>query len=373
MIANSLWEKETYYSNNDVLIVGAGLMGLWTALELKKRAPKLKITIAEKSSTPLGASTRNAGFACFGSPTELLSDAKAMGEDEMWQIAEMRYKGIEKIKTHFTSSLIDYNPCGGFECLLQKDAAVLDELVWLNKGMQAITGTNECFSVQNHLLETLGLVGFDYLVNNKLEGTLHSGKLVQALTQKVQELGVQILYGATITKWNELNHTIEVDVNTTTIKTQQLIFCTNAFTNELLQEESIVPARGQILVTSPIENLLLNGSFHFEEGFYYWRNVGNRILLGGARNLAIEEETTIELATTNIIQNKLEQFLQIHIAQQYQYTIDHRWSGIMAFSTTKKPIFKQLDNQVYYAVACNGIGVALTPMFAEKIAKELIS
>lgn len=48
MIANSLWEKETYYSNNDVLIVGAGLMGLWTALELKKRAPKLKITIVEK-------------------------------------------------------------------------------------------------------------------------------------------------------------------------------------------------------------------------------------------------------------------------------------------------------------------------------------
>jgi len=373
MIANSLWEKETYYSNNDVLIVGAGLMGLWTALELKKRAPKLNITIAEKSSTPLGASTRNAGFACFGSPTELLSDASTMGEDEMWQIAEMRYKGIEKIKTHFRNSTIEYNPCGGFECLLQKDTAVLDELVWLNKGMQAITGTNECFSVQNYLLEKLGLVGFDYLVNNKLEGTLHSGKLVQALTQKVQELGVQILYGATITKWHKLNHTIEVDINTTSIKTNQLLFCTNAFTHELLKDDSIIPARGQIIVTSPIDNLLLNGSFHFDEGFYYWRNVGNRILLGGARNITIEEETTTELATTHVIQNKLEQFLQTHIAQQYQYTVEHRWSGIMAFSSTKKPVFKQLDNLVYYAVACNGMGVALTPMFAEKIAKELIS
>lgn len=89
--------------------------------------------------------------------------------------------------------------------------------------------------------------------------------------------------------------------------------------------------------------------------------------------MAIEEETTTKLATTHIIQNKLEQFLQTHIAQPYQYTIDHRWSGIMAFSTSKKPVFKQLDNQVYYAVACNGMGVALTPIFAEKIVNELIS
>ena len=63
----SFWEKDSYYADTDIVIIGAGLMGLWSAYELKKAAPSLSITILEKNATPLGASTRNAGFACFGS------------------------------------------------------------------------------------------------------------------------------------------------------------------------------------------------------------------------------------------------------------------------------------------------------------------
>lgn len=370
---SSIWEKESFYKNCDIIIVGAGLMGLWTAFELKQRASKLNITIIEKHTTPIGASTRNAGFACFGSPTELLSDADTMGEDEMWQIAQMRFLGIEKIKSMFNHSTINYNPCGGFECLLQKDTAVIDQLTWLNNGMANITGEKECFSLENNLLQTQGLQGFNFLINNKLEGTLHSGKLVQALTQKVQELGVTILYGTSITNWRKINHSIEIDINNTTITTNQLLFCTNAFTNELLKDDAIVPARGQILVTSPIDNLQLNGSFHFDEGYYYFRNLNNRILLGGARNIAFEDEATTDLLTTDAIQQQLANFLHTHIAQQYTYTIEHKWSGIMAFTNNKQPLFKSIANNIHYAVACNGMGVALTPIFAEKIAQEIFT
>ena len=70
----SVWEKESFYSTQDVILVGGGLMGLWTAYELKKKNPYLKITILERNTIPLGASTRNAGFACFGSPTEIIHD-----------------------------------------------------------------------------------------------------------------------------------------------------------------------------------------------------------------------------------------------------------------------------------------------------------
>ena len=46
----------------------------------------------------------------------------------------------------------------------------------------------------------------------------------------------------------------------------------------------ITPARGQIIVTEPIDDLPWTGCHHFDEGFYYFRNIGNRVLLGGARN-----------------------------------------------------------------------------------------
>jgi gamma-glutamylputrescine oxidase len=158
MFSLSIWEQETFYAPQDVAIIGAGLMGLWTALELKNRKPSLSITILERDTTPLGASTRNAGFACFGSPTELLHDAETMGEDAMWQIVEKRYKGIQKIRQHFNDATMQFDECGGYECFL--DNAVLDDqLNWLNKGLQTITGNVACFEKVDEQLPLLGLKG----------------------------------------------------------------------------------------------------------------------------------------------------------------------------------------------------------------------
>ena len=70
----SFWEKRSYFNGVDIAIIGAGIVGMTTALNLKKRKPNLKILVLERGYLPSGASTKNAGFACFGSPSELKSD-----------------------------------------------------------------------------------------------------------------------------------------------------------------------------------------------------------------------------------------------------------------------------------------------------------
>jgi gamma-glutamylputrescine oxidase len=371
MISLSIWEKETFYAPQDVVIIGAGLMGLWTALDLKNRKPSLSITILERDTTPLGASTRNAGFACFGSPTELLHDAATMGEDAMWQIVEKRYKGIQKIRQHFNDATIQFDECGGYECFL--DDGILDEqLNWLNKGLHSITGNTACFVKVDEQIPALGLKNFGSLVGNKMEAGLHSGHLVKALTRKVQQSGIQILNGANIDSWESHTNSVEVAFNNKSIKASTVIFCTNAFTSQLLPELAIVPARGQVIVTSPIPNLSMKGTFHFDNGYYYWRKLGNRILLGGARNKALDEEQTTDLSTSTIIQTELENFLQQHLATTHPYSIEHRWAGIMGFTPNKQPLIKQVKQNVFAAVACNGMGVALTPVFAEDVATEVL-
>src|SRR4051812_22805413 len=104
----SVWEKESFFEPQHIIIIGSGLAGLWSAYEMKLKNKALKITIVEKGIIPSGASTRNAGFACFGSPSELLHDVKIYGENKMWQIAEMRYKGMQKINRVFKDDFIDY-------------------------------------------------------------------------------------------------------------------------------------------------------------------------------------------------------------------------------------------------------------------------
>jgi len=365
----SIWEKESFFEVRDIIIIGAGLCGLWCAHDLMLKNPGLKILVLERGIIPSGASTRNAGFACFGSPTELLHDAEIMGAEKMWQIAGMRYKGIQKIKQHFSADVINYENCGGFECL-QKEKhnieALEERLDWLNEGMQAITGVKQTFIWANDKMKSSGLYGFDAMIENKLEGALHSGKLVQALIKKVQSLGVDIMTGIDVQHYEEKDSMVIVTAQRSIeFAAQQLIVCSNAFTAEFFTDIPVTPARGQIVVTAPIKDLSLYGTFHFDEGFYYFRNIGNRLLLGGARNKCFEAEATTSVETTPIVQEELERFIKAHLLPAQSFEIDYRWSGIMGFTEDKQPMIKHISDKVVAIVTCNGMGVALTPVISE--------
>jgi len=153
-----------------------------------------------------------------------------------------------------------------------------------------------------------------------------------------------------------------------TLTASQLLVCTNAFARQLLPQLDIEPARGQILVTSPIDQLPFKGTFHFEEGFYYFRDLGDRVLLGGARNKAFAAEHTDEMVVTDSIQAELERFLREVILPGRNYHIEHRWSGIMGMGGEKMPIIRAINDHVFCAVRMSGMGVALAPMIGEKIA-----
>ena len=367
---NSIWEDESIFCKNDFLIIGGGLAGLWCAYELQLKYNQARILIIERGIIPSGASTRNAGFACFGSPTEMIYDAAVMGDDKMWSTVEMRYKGIRKIRKVFGDAVIDYDPCGGFECLKNEQAAQVHErLSWLNKGMQAITGKEESFNWSNEKLDRFGLKGFDKMIENDLEGGLHSGKLVFALQQYLQSKGVLFFSGMEVMRVEkDTNHYRVITTSNQTFTSTSLLYCTNAFSQHLLTGLVVTPARGQVIVTSPIEDLKLNGTFHYDEGYYYFRNVGNRVLLGGARNKSFDTEKTTELTITPTIQDELLRFLSEHILPGKAFSITHKWSGIMGFTANKEPIVEKVDDNAYAVIACNGMGVALTPIIAEKVA-----
>ncbi len=372
----SIWEKDILYASVDILIAGSGLMGLWTAYEIKKRRPGLSVQIIDRGNIPTGASTRNAGFACFGSATELISDKANTGNDLMLEVVNNRYKGIQKTRAVLGDATIGFEPCGGYEAIQAnyKEYAFLQEHIdTLNKDLQSITGLPQTFTINNGALQTQGLTGFEALVYSPLEGALHSGKLVNSLTALVQQMGVTIRMHTELLHWEQLATQINVQTPGAIIPCQQLIIATNGFTQNLLPELHIKPGRGQVVVTKPIPGLRLHGTFHFDEGFYYWRHLGNRVLLGGGRNMAFEEEETCELQTTGTIQNVLHRFLQQHILQPYgignmEDVIDYSWAGIMAFTENKLPQVTTVAPNIHAAIACNGMGVALSSVIAEQVA-----
>ncbi len=372
----SVWERESFFEPQDIIIVGSGLVGLWSAYELKQKQPNLRITILERGLIPTGASTRNAGFACFGSPSELLHDRSLLGESKMWSIVEMRYRGMKKMVKLLQDEKIDLDICGGYE-VYDTDYTMWNELNegidWLNKGLKEITGNDKCFSWADDQLKEFGFAGFGSMIENKLEGYLHSGKLVQALLKKVQALGVQVFTSVEVKQWQMINGKIRIETGAgVEFTAEQILICTNALTSKLVQEVNIVPARGQIVLTSPIPGLKMKGAFHYDEGFYYFRNLGDRLMLGGARNKAFEVERTNEMITSDEIQQHLEKFISEHLLPGKDFSIEQRWSGIMGFTDNKEPVVKRLSNNTAVALACNGMGVALSPIIAEKVCEMML-
>lgn len=369
----SIWEKETFFAPQDVIIVGSGLVGLWSAFYLKKKNPLLSVTVVDRGLIPTGASTRNAGFACFGSPSELVWDAQTMGTDNMLELVEMRYRGLERIQKHFANKEIDFSLCGGYE-LYEEGQLTKEELVeniaYLNSLLSSVTGSKKTYRLADDSLASFGFGRTAHLVKNNWEGALHSGKLVRALLQRVQGMGVTVLNNIEVENISFGSPVVLSTGQGFTLTADQLLLCTNAFTNALLPKEDIVPARGQVLLTSPINNLPFSGTFHADEGFYYFRNLGNRVLLGGARNKALEAEGTTDMQTSPFIQAELERYLADIILPNFtdQYSIEHRWAGIMAFGKEKMPIVKEVSQNVFCAVRMSGMGVALAPVVAQKVA-----
>ena len=380
----SIWEKETFFAPQDVIVVGSGFVGLWSALLLKKKNPNKKISILERGFIPTGASTRNAGFACFGSLSELMKDAQEFGAEKMLQLAEMRYRGLKRIQKYFDEDEIDFELCGGYE-LYEPQKISKEELAhnidYLNSLLRPITESKKTFQLADEKISEFGFSNTQHLVRNKPEGYQHSGKLLQALLHRVQGMGVQVFTGVEVKNISTGSDGVQIETEVVPLKNtelqkiifsaDQVLLCTNAFTKELLPDIDIVPARGQVMVTSSIPNLPFRGTFHSDEGFYYFRDLGDKVLLGGARNKAFDDEQTTDMNTSEFIQEQLQQYLDEVVLPNYKgrYTIEHRWAGIMAMGSEKMPIVKQLSDHMFCAVRMSGMGVALAPIVAGEVVR----
>ncbi len=372
-MTTSIWEKESFFEHQDIIIVGSGFAGLWSAWFLSRKHKKAKITIIEKEPIPTGASTRNAGFACFGSLTELLADEQSLGTEAMLSLVEMRQKGLEIITKSFSKKSIDFERTGGYELFAQsedrKTADLEAQVEYLNNLLKPVIKTKP-FSLLGQKAQRFGFKDITHIIKNKPEGQLHPGKLARELIQYLQCKGVQILNGVEVKSYEEHAGKIQLQTNHSyPLTTNHLLICNNGLSGGLLPNISTMPARGQVLLTSEIKDLPWKGTFHFDKGYYYFRNLGNRVLLGGARNKAFTEEETFSLDTSDYIQKELERFLREVILPGKTFTIDHRWSGTMGMGQSKLPDLSRISENVYAVVNLGGIGVAMAPYLGEEVAK----
>lgn len=364
----SYWEIKSWLTNIDFTIIGSGIVGLNCALQLKKTYPKANILILEKGVLPNGASTKNAGFACFGSLSEILDDLNTHTEAEVLQLINKRIKGLKLLRQTLGDHTINYQAFGGYELFTENDNLFencLSKKDYINKLLKPIFKA-EVFSLKDNIFNFKNIK--NQYIFNAFEGQIDTGKMMEALLQKVQSKGIKILNNITVQSFSENQDSVKVKTNQFEFLTSKLLIATNGFASQL-NIQNVKPARAQVLITKPIKDLHIKGTFHLDQGYYYFRNIDNRILFGGGRNLDFKTEETTEFAQTKLIQNKLEALLKTTILPETNFEIDHRWSGIMGVGKQKNTIVKQVSNNVFCGVRLGGMGIAIGSLIGKELAE----
>jgi len=373
----SFWEQNSIYKDADVAIIGSGLVGLMTAWHLLESNKDVDILIVERGQIPQGASTRNAGFACFGSISEILDDLENTETAKVEEIIRMRYQGLQKLKSIVPPDQMTYERRGGFELFLDQDEASYNKckmkLEYMNAMMKRVIGLDNTYQLVSGA--DAGVQSKHGLIFNQYEAELDPGRLVNYLIVKLQQSGVRFLFNAEVDEFN-CKEKIRIRLkNGINISANKLVLATNAFKhfNQILKED-IRPVRNQVYVTYPIDQLPIRGCYHCDKGFVYFRNVANRILIGGGRNQFVEENNTSEFNVTKSVETYLKEFLYTYVvANKTLITFEYKWSGIIAIGQTKGPIVKWVSENTVLAARLGGMGVAVSALVGEKAAHLTLS
>lgn len=369
----SYWEYKSWFDRVDHTIIGSGITGLNCALRLKELYPDARIIVLDRGALPTGASTKNAGFACFGSISEVLDDLQHHSEQEMRNLVEKRWKGIQALRNLLGDEAIGFSMNGGHELFLLKDIDTYEScrkhLPELNELLAPVFGGAPFVENPNRY----GFKGIrEMMITHQYEGQLHTGNMMHALIEKARKAGVEILNGITVREFSEATDRVMVQTDDFEFSTGRLYVATNGFATQLLNEE-VVPARSQVLITKPIPGLSINGTFHLDKGYLYFRNIDDRILLGGGRNLDLQGEKTMAFDQTDQIQAYLEKLLREVILPGVDFEVETRWSGIMGVGEKKSPIIKAVSDRVYCGARLGGMGIAIGTLVGRELAELTVA
>ena len=358
----SYWEHQSFFGPADVAIVGAGLVGLTAALYLRQRQPNWRIVVLERGALPSGASTKNAGFACFGSISELIAQEQ---RGDLQAVVAARFEGLRRLRELLGDAALDYRPEGGYELFRAGSddalaATCLARLDYYNDLLAPVVGQPAVFRDASADASRYSFGGVRTLLENTAEGSLDAGRMMRTLLARAWATNVPVLTGCAV-QHLEAAATPRLHLaGGVVLAASQVLLATNAFAQELTPKLAVTPGRGQVLVTEPLPAVRLPGPCHYDHGYTYFRQLPDyRLLLGGGRHLDFAAEATPIPGLTDTVQAYLEQLLHEVLLPGQRPRIDYRWSGVMGFGPTLAPIIDWVQPGVLAAVRCNGMGVAL--------------
>ena len=330
----------------DVAIVGGGVAGIATAYHLALHGASA--VLVESRTVAEAASGRNAGFLLAGVAENFAAAARRYGETNTLRIWRFTRHNQDLVRA------------------LVAGHRIACDLAW--NGSAQVAGDDDEWAEVRASADRLGREGARVRLAHTErsaiyddDGELHPVRYVRGLARAAAAAGARIREATRATGVAAT----ELRTDKGRIRAHAVILCTNAYSQHLVPLR-IRPVRGQMLASAPLGRRVFERPAYANRGYRYWRQrPDGRLLVGGWRDTAVDEEVGEEERTTARVQERLEGFLRERAPDA---TVTHRWAGTMGFSHDALPYVGRLASGVYVNAGFTGHGMAFATATGELIA-----
>jgi glycine/D-amino acid oxidase-like deaminating enzyme len=335
----------------DVLVVGGGITG--ASLMHWLRQGGVDAWLIERHRLAAGASGRNAGFLLAGVAANYADAVQSYGRAVAADIWTFTGENHARLREALGDQDVGYSAPGSMTVAgstaeatrLEESAELLQE-----DGFQAR------YDVDQGSLFNPG------------DGEIDPAQAVAALAAPCRG---RILTGTAVASIEAGPRGVLLATSASPIQAGVVVLATNAYTKQLLPHVPIHPARAQMLATESISNRLLACPVYSHWGYRYWRQRRDgRVLVGGYRDEAREEEVGFEEFPTSLIQG----FLDAHLQRVGILAgVTHRWAGIMGMTADGLPLVGALPGLpgVFLCGGYSGHGMGFAFNAARRLAAHI--
>ena len=366
----------------DLLVVGGGYTGLWTALIAKERDPNRDVVLIEGDRIGHAASGRNGGF-CAASLTHGLANGLSRWPEEIGELERLGAQNLRAIE----DAVLEY----GIDCDWERTGSL--DVATSPHHVEALRESVEAARAQGHTVEFLDTAAVRAEVDSPafLAGALDRGstalvnpaKLAWGLAEAAERLGVRIYESTPASDLTRDGDGMAVATPLGSIRARQVALGTNVYPSLVRRTRSYtIPVWDYVLMTEPLTDTQMasigwtgrQGLGDTGNQFHYFRlTADNRILWGGYDAIyhfgAKVKPSYFDRAETY---DKLaRQFFEM-FPQLAGIRFTHAWGGAIDTCTRFSAFFgTSHGGRVAYAAGYTGLGVAATRFGAEVMLDRL--
>ncbi len=354
----------------DVVVIGAGLAGCATALDLAERGRK--VALIEEHKIGWGASGRNGGFASEAFPGGFMSLVDRVGLDKARQFQRISRLGLELVRKRISEYAIDCGPVQ--EGALRCNVAVRgDDLQRFQDFMAKSFDIHYEYWPRQKVEEHLSTQQYSdaLLVGNTI--AVHPLNLTRGLARACFEKGVQVYEHTSAADIRSRNGRKLVVTGKGGIVTDQVVVTGGGYIHGLNRTLSAgtIPIATFVMATEPLGEHLKDAIrvpyaiFDNTIAVNYYRPLADTRLLWGGRVLAWEPN-----------RKRIAELLRRDMVKFYPALADAKvetaWGGMMPYTRHKLPVIGQLEPDVWYTTGFGGLGVTLTSALGHLISRAIV-